>query len=88
MEILLAVLIPPAAIWLCRDSLGRAFARTIILDTFLWLCGLLPGISYALWIVTHHSPTRIAKGQPQLGRPNPFGSSYDRPPSQHVSQIR
>ena len=88
MEILLAVVIPPAAIWLCRDSLGRSFARSIVLGTLLWACGILPGVLYAVWIVAHHSPAQHAKGQPQLGRPNPFGSSYDRPPSQQVSQIR
>lgn len=74
MEILLAVVIPPAAIGLCRDSLGRSFARSFALGTLLWACGLFPGMVYALWIVRRHSPVRHARRQPQLGRPNPFGS--------------
>jgi uncharacterized membrane protein YqaE (UPF0057 family) len=74
MEILLAVIAPPAAVWLCRESLGRSLSRSMLLATLLWGLGLLPGIFYALWIVVHHSPSRPAHRQPQLGRPNPFGT--------------
>jgi uncharacterized membrane protein YqaE (UPF0057 family) len=76
MDKLLAVVIPPAAIWLCRASLGRSFTRTFVTSILLWACGLLPGMAYALWIVSLHSPGHgVSHRQPQLGRPNPFGSS-------------
>jgi uncharacterized membrane protein YqaE (UPF0057 family) len=47
LEILLAVLVPPLAVFL-HDGIGTSFWISII----LWLLGILPGIIYALLVVT------------------------------------
>jgi uncharacterized membrane protein YqaE (UPF0057 family) len=47
LEIILAVLVPPLAVFL-HDGIGTSFWISII----LWLLGILPGIIYALLVVT------------------------------------
>jgi uncharacterized membrane protein YqaE (UPF0057 family) len=46
-EIILAVLVPPLAVFL-HDGIGTSFWISII----LWILGILPGIIYALLVVT------------------------------------
>ncbi|WP_461489654.1 YqaE/Pmp3 family membrane protein [Pontibacter sp. HJ8] len=46
-EIILAILIPPLAVFL-HDGIGTSFWISII----LWLLGIIPGIIYALLVVT------------------------------------
>jgi uncharacterized membrane protein YqaE (UPF0057 family) len=46
-EIILAILVPPLAVFL-HDGIGTSFWISII----LWLLGIIPGIIYALLVVT------------------------------------
>lgn len=89
MEFLLAFALPPVAVWrslyapgvnrlnlsdrVSNDHRTWSGMKPVGLCTLLWLLGILPGIIYAVWFISQQQH-RVARHQPQLGRPNPFGS--------------
>jgi len=64
---LVAILAPPAAVWLC----GRT--HQLRKSLLLTLAFYLPGVLHALSVASEYYAIRRAR-RPVLGRPNPFGS--------------
>jgi uncharacterized membrane protein YqaE (UPF0057 family) len=47
LEIILAFLLPPVAVWL-----KRGFSGKVLIALVLWLLGHIPGVIYALWVIS------------------------------------
>ena len=48
MRYILAILIPPLAVFLCGKPIQA------LINIVLWFCGILPGIIHALFVVHNH----------------------------------
>lgn len=48
MRYILAILIPPLAVFLCGKPIQA------LINIVLWICGILPGIIHALFVVHSH----------------------------------
>jgi uncharacterized membrane protein YqaE (UPF0057 family) len=46
-EIILAFLLPPLAVWL-----KNGFNRQVLIAFVLWILGHIPGVIYALWVIS------------------------------------
>jgi uncharacterized membrane protein YqaE (UPF0057 family) len=47
LEIIVAFLLPPLAVGLKKGLNGQVFIALL-----LWLCGHIPGVIYALWVIS------------------------------------
>ena len=47
LEIIIAFLLPPVAVWM-----KKGFNSQVIIALVLWLLGHIPGVIYALWVIT------------------------------------
>jgi uncharacterized membrane protein YqaE (UPF0057 family) len=47
LEIIIAFLLPPVAVWMKKGLNGQ-----VLIALLLWLLGHIPGVIYALWVLT------------------------------------
>ena len=67
MQFVLAILIPPLAVW--HHGTPRQTALSTLLTLLLWV----PGAIYAVHVVSLRVALERKRRHPQLGRPNPWG---------------
>jgi uncharacterized membrane protein YqaE (UPF0057 family) len=47
LEIIIAFLLPPVAVWM-----KKGFNSQVLVALVLWLLGHIPGVIYALWVIS------------------------------------
>lgn len=47
LEIIIAFLLPPVAVWM-----KKGFNSQVLIALVLWLLGHIPGVIYALWVIS------------------------------------
>jgi uncharacterized membrane protein YqaE (UPF0057 family) len=47
LEIVIAFLLPPVAVWM-----KKGFNSQVLIALVLWLLGHIPGVIYALWVIS------------------------------------
>jgi uncharacterized membrane protein YqaE (UPF0057 family) len=53
-EIILAFLLPPVAVWL-----KKGLNHQVLIALLLWILGHIPGVIYALWVISRPDPDAI-----------------------------